>query len=734
MYIKTSDYDSLKKEVPSIKKNKLNGVIVSYEEQGIRKKDIITNGIIDASKIITIDYFNHVVIDETDIVDLDIENDELFQYHKCYCTKCNYFYEVVNQQRINLKSDTLKDAFRFNYMKVKKITYIDDNGSKELTSDFKYDYLSCPKCNESTFYFDVSFIEKAPLEIDALYIVNTEDEFKLSFYGKNHHIFEKLKEETFDKDFIFFHELENPESIERYKKSVIGKTIVGSFYKNKYRDKTSIYLSKTNYKHQFIYKKKTNKLITYKDNSFQNIKYSIYGEYLINSLLSSLLMFVSNKEIVNIVYSLFEEIVAQMPSYQRKKINDTKYLSDIKNELESIYKALNDSYGDYSVLNKYKIGQKFKWLLYIKEYPFYQDFYNDFKIPITRLKENVTQHYFNRIVKESNNSNDVIKVLYPSMNKKVVNEFKLIHKKYKEDNVESDALNLIAYLVLSSNNKGFVEKELMKHNKLLLHQLKIDNALHSYQSGKLLNRKSISSILKYFNFTPESFIALINKTLNPKLERELKENTNEDDYLNQYEYDEDYYLYMDIIDMMFEIKHKINYLKSRKESMEEEILYIFEDNLKHFKTFLKSKKTTLLDFNNKLLRFDICFSQNNHVVYDNYLEEDREKEFKMECYSLELPKTYVELADSALKMHICAASYTERIEKRESVLYYLYKNKKPIVCIEYNPKLNKVVQVKKSFNKLILKDNKEDISILNFIRKWKTKNSINFETNDINLS
>lgn len=751
MYIKSSNYNSLIKELPTIKRNKLNGVIVSYEELGIKRKDILTNEIIDVSKIITIDYFNNVLIDnDGGVSELNDkgENDDLLHYYKCYCTNCNHLYEVLNKQRINFRSDTLKDSFRFNYMKVKNITYIDDKGSKQFHSDFKYDYLSCPKCNESTFYFDISLIEKSPLEIDSLYIVNTEDEFKLSFYGKNHHIFEKLTEETFNEDFIFFNELESTESIDKYKKEVIGKTVIGLFYKNKYKDKASVYLSKTNYKYHFIYKKKTNKLIIYKDNSFQNIKFSIYGEYLIDSLINSLFMFISDKEIVDIIYSLFEGIIEQMPLYQRRKINDTKYLLDVKNELESMYEVLNCRYGDYSLLSKYRIGQKLKWLLYIKEYPFYYDFFNDFHIRISRLKENVSPYYFNKIVKESNNTNDVLKILYPSMNKKIINELKLVHNENKVDDVKSDALNLIAYLVLSSNNKGFVEKELLKYNKVLLHQFKIDDALYSYQNGKFLNRKKISSILNYFNFTPESFVHLINKTLNPKLEKNLKQENKEYDcvdedededeneeyyYINENEYDYDYYMYIDTIDMMLEIRNKINHLKIMKSTMDEDSLYIFEDNMKHFKSFLKSKKTTVEDFHNQLFRFDVCFSKNSHVVYDNYLEEDKDREFKLKNYSLELPKTYMDLANSAIQMHICAASYTDRIENRTSVLYYIYEGLKPIVCIEYNPKEKKVVQIKKSFNKLIDLNNKEDILLIDFIKKWKTKNLIEFKTNDLNI-
>lgn len=724
MYIKTDKYDSLKKELPKVKENNLKGIIVSYEKNKINKQYISTSNLIDNLKIININHLQNLSFldddfnEEEELKKYHSNPQDFLSYHKCFCTSCNHFYEVLTEQEINLQNFTTKNSVRFNMTKIKEINYIDNNGSRKLNTYFNYNDLACPLCKDSTFYFDVPTIEKITNEIDSLYIINTEDEFKLSFYGKNNHIFEIVQEETFDTDYYFFCEEQTEEIIERNKKFMKGKTVHSRFFENKYKNNATVYLSKTNCKYRLIYKKKTNKLFLQSENNFHNIKLSLYGEYVCNALLSTVLTFVEDKEIIDIIESLFEEILLKMPLYQQKKVKDINPLSNIKKSLEEAYEGLKVNQGDINKLNDYNIGKKLILLMHISEYPFYLDFYNDFNIKIVSLKEDISPYQFKKICKEVRNTDELLKFLYPSMNKKVINEYKAInkvHASYYGD----DTLNIIAYIVLSSDNKGFVEKELLKNNKLLLNHLKFRNSLYAYESNMYLNKSNIRSILKYFKFNVEEFITLINKSY---------------DFKNyNYENENDYYIFVDTINMMLNIRKKIIHLKERKNYMDEKGLDIFKNNFKHFKVFLKSKKTSFIEFHNQLMRFDICFSRNNHVVYDNYKKEDRDKEFKLKNYSLELPKTYIELAQSAIEMHICSASYTNRIEDRKSVLYYIYDKSKPIVCIEYNPKKKKVIQIKKSFNQLINLEDEKDASLLEFIKKWQIKNSIKFDTNDLKI-
>lgn len=146
----------------------------------------------------------------------------------------------------------------------------------------------------------------------------------------------------------------------------------------------------------------------------------------------------------------------------------------------------------------------------------------------------------------------------------------------------------------------------------------------------------------------------------------------------------------------------------------------------------KNFKKVKIDFNKSMQNIhddlqDITIelgSKKNNFKYTT--KEKNKVKYSNKQYSIRLTKNNHELSRIGSKMHICVGAYSKLVlSKHCAVAIMTDKEKRYVACIELDPELNKVKQVKGYCNQLLKGEQKE------FVEKWIQEKDLIIETYDL---
>lgn len=83
-------------------------------------------------------------------------------------------------------------------------------------------------------------------------------------------------------------------------------------------------------------------------------------------------------------------------------------------------------------------------------------------------------------------------------------------------------------------------------------------------------------------------------------------------------------------------------------------------------------------------------------------------------------------------MNICVGSYGQMAVNKQVIIATAYEGDKPIVCIEIVPAMRKVVQVKKSFNRIVQNEDVEAVILKEYL-DYLTNAGYNTDCHDLRL-
>lgn len=128
--------------------------------------------------------------------------------------------------------------------------------------------------------------------------------------------------------------------------------------------------------------------------------------------------------------------------------------------------------------------------------------------------------------------------------------------------------------------------------------------------------------------------------------------------------------------------------------------------------FTKYNHDLLSNYSRKLKTTNVDFS---------YTENELMLQDEINGYTFDLPKDYYELMDVASQLHNCAASYRQRILKKQTLVMYAKKDGKYVLCIEVR---GMVVHQERADRNATPKG--EDAVVM---QEWRNKHHLHFDGN-----
>lgn len=116
---------------------------------------------------------------------------------------------------------------------------------------------------------------------------------------------------------------------------------------------------------------------------------------------------------------------------------------------------------------------------------------------------------------------------------------------------------------------------------------------------------------------------------------------------------------------------------------------------------------------------NIAYRCENKRINFSYTDEEKALEDEIDGYLFRLPKTSYQLCEIANTLHNCAASYVDKVQKKDCTIVYAEKDGKYRICIEVQG--NEIIQERIHHNK---DPEKEERTAL---RKWHKKHKLTIQ-------
>ncbi|MEK3955625.1 PcfJ domain-containing protein [Psychrobacillus sp. FSL K6-1464] len=154
-------------------------------------------------------------------------------------------------------------------------------------------------------------------------------------------------------------------------------------------------------------------------------------------------------------------------------------------------------------------------------------------------------------------------------------------------------------------------------------------------------------------------------------------------------------------------------------------------NKEERKEMLVPKKgENLKDVHDRLSSMIRKIQTENKVI--EYKESEKKLEVSIGNLDIRLALDTHELVDIGSRMNICVGSYGQMAVNKQVIIATAYEGDKPIVCIEIVPAMRKVVQVKKSFNRIVQNEDVEAVILKEYL-DYLTNAGYNTDCHDLRL-